>query len=37
MFNMFVRMFWRAEGFDYMWVQFEFGSFNNFVFGISLE
>ena len=28
MFNMFVNMFWRAEGFGYMWVPFEFGSFN---------
>ena len=29
MFNTFVNMFWRAEGFGYMWVPFEFGSLNN--------
>ena len=29
MFNMFEYMFWRAEGFGYPWVTFEFVFFNN--------
>ena len=29
MFNMFVNMFWKAEGFSHMWVQFEIGYYNN--------
>ena len=36
-FNMFVNMFWRAEGFGYMWVPFEFGSFNNLCLVFSLD
>ena len=36
MFNMFVNMFRRADGFVYTWVSFEFGGFNNMcmVFGL---
>ena len=35
--NIFVNMFWRAEGFGYMWMLFEFGSFNKLFLLYTLE
>ena len=37
MFNMFVNIFWRAEGFGYMRVPFDFASFNNLCLVFSLD
>ena len=37
MFHMFVNMFWRALGFGYAWVPYEFGSFNNLCVVFSLD
>ena len=37
MFNMFVNLFWKAEGFGYMWVPFELGYFNNLCLVFSHE
>ena len=37
MFNMFVTMFWRAEGFGFMWVPFEIRYFNNLCLVFSRE
>ena len=37
MFNMFVNLFWRAEGCGSMWVPFELGYFNNLCLVFSHE
>ena len=37
MFIMFVNMFWSAEYFGYMWVPFEFGSFNNWFWYLAMS
>ena len=36
-FNIFVNIFWKAEGFGCMWVPFEFESFNKLCLVFSLE
>ena len=37
MVDRFANMFWRAEGFCYAWVPFEFRNFNNLGILLSLE
>ena len=37
MFNMFVNLFWKAEGCGSMWVPFELGYFNNLCLVLSHE